>query len=218
LSGIKKSESRVVFRSFVLFSIIQAAGWPIWFLILTSIIAVALIIERFISLQRKKVMPKRLLEEVMELYKSRQVSPDLIQKLDASSPMGSIFANGLRSELASRDAMKASMEEAGSLVAHKLEKYLPALGTIATVAPLMGLFGTVVGMIEIFGAQAPTGTNPQQLAYGISVALYNTGLGILVAIPAMIFYRFFRTKVDDYLVEMEQQSSKFIDMVKGPRK
>jgi biopolymer transport protein ExbB len=163
-------------------------------------------------------MPKRLLEEVMELYKSRQVSPDLIQKLDASSPMGSIFANGLRSELASRDAMKASMEEAGSLVAHKLEKYLPALGTIATVAPLMGLFGTVVGMIEIFGAQAPTGTNPQQLAYGISVALYNTGLGILVAIPAMIFYRFFRTKVDDYLVEMEQQSSKFIDMVKGPRK
>jgi biopolymer transport protein ExbB len=201
-----------------LFSIIQAAGWPIWFLILTSIVAVALIIERFITLQRPKVIPKRLFEEVVELHRSRQVSSELIQKLDASSPMGSIFASGLRNELATREAMKNAMEETGGLVAHKLEKYLPALGTIATVAPLMGLFGTVVGMIEIFGAQAPTGTNPQQLAHGISVALYNTALGILVAIPAMIFYRFFRSKVDDYLVEMEQLSAKLVDSLKGPRK
>jgi biopolymer transport protein ExbB len=201
-----------------LFSIIQAAGWPIWFLILTSIVAVALIIERFITLQRPKVIPKRLFEEVVELHRSRQVSSELIQRLDASSPLGSIFASGLRNELATRDAMKSAMEETGGLVAHKLEKYLPALGTIATVAPLMGLFGTVVGMIEIFGAQAPTGTNPQQLAHGISVALYNTALGILVAIPAMIFYRLFRSKVDDYLVEMEQLSAKLVDSVKGPRK
>jgi biopolymer transport protein ExbB len=201
-----------------LFSIIQAAGWPIWFLILTSIVAVALIIERFITLQRPKVIPKRLFEDVVELHRSRQVSSELIQRLDASSPLGSIFASGLRNELATRDAMKSAMEETGGLVAHKLEKYLPALGTIATVAPLMGLFGTVVGMIEIFGAQAPTGTNPQQLAHGISVALYNTALGILVAIPAMIFYRLFRSKVDDYLVEMEQLSAKLVDSVKGPRK
>ena len=201
-----------------MFSIIQAAGWPIWFLILASVVAVALIIERFISLQRKKVIPARLFEEVLELHRGRQISSELIQKLDASSPMGSIMANGLRNELASREAMKTAMEETGQVVAHRLEKYLPALGTIATVAPLMGLFGTVIGMIEIFGAQAPSGTNPQQLAYGISVALYNTAMGILVAIPAMIFYRYFRTKVDDYLVEMEQMSVRFVDALRGPRK
>jgi biopolymer transport protein ExbB len=201
-----------------LFSIIQAAGWPIWFLILTSIVAVALIVERCISLQRAKVIPKRLYDEVVELYRSRQVSSEMIQKLDASSPLGSILASGLRHELAPRDVMKSAMEDTGQIVAHNLEKYLSALGTIATVAPLMGLFGTVIGMIEIFGAQAPSGTNPQQLAYGISVALYNTALGILVAIPAMIFYRYFRTKVDDYLVEMEQLSVKLVDSIRGQRK
>jgi biopolymer transport protein ExbB len=142
----------------------------------------------------------------------------MIQKLDASSPLGSILASGLRHELAPRDVMKSAMEDTGQIVAHNLEKYLSALGTIATVAPLMGLFGTVIGMIEIFGAQAPSGTNPQQLAYGISVALYNTALGILVAIPAMIFYRYFRTKVDDYLVEMEQLSVKLVDSIRGQRK
>jgi biopolymer transport protein ExbB len=201
-----------------LFSIIQAAGWPIWFLILTSIVAVALIVERFISLQRAKVIPKRLYDEVVELHRSRQVSSEMIQKLDASSPLGSILASGLRHELAPREVMKSAMEDTGQIVAHNLEKYLSALGTIATVAPLMGLFGTVIGMIEIFGAQAPSGTNPQQLAYGISVALYNTALGILVAIPAMIFYRYFRTKVDDYLVEMEQISDKLIDSLRGQRR
>lgn len=201
-----------------MFSIIQAAGWPIWFLILTSIVAVALIIERAITLQRKKVMPSKLLEEVIDVHRGRQISPEVIQKLERNSPLGSIFANGLRNELASREAMKLAMEEQGQLVAHKLERFLPALGTIATVAPLMGLFGTVIGMIEIFGAQGPSGTNPQQLAYGISVALYNTALGILVAIPAMIFYRFYRSKVDDYLVQMEQQSLRFVDAIRGPRR
>jgi len=198
-----------------LFSLIQAAGWPIWFLILTSLVAVALIVERFLSLKRDKVLPPRLLDEVLGLHRNRQITPELIQRLEASSPIGRVFASGLRQELAPRDVMKESMEETGRAVAHDLEKYLSALGTIASLAPLMGLFGTVVGMIEIFGSQAPTGgTNPQQLAHGISVALYNTAFGLVIAIPSMICYRHFRARVDSYLVEMEQQSLRLIDTIR----
>jgi len=200
-----------------LFSLIQAAGWPIWFLIVASIAAVALIVERFISLRRKVVLPPRLLDDVLSLHKVEQITPDLIQKLEASAPIGRIFATGLRQELAPRDVMKEAMEETGRAVAHDLEKYLSALGTIASMAPLMGLFGTVVGMIEIFGAQAPAGTNPQQLAHGISVALYNTAFGLVIAIPSMIAYRHFRSRVDSYLVEMEQQSLRLIDTLRAQR-
>ena len=103
------------------------------------------------------------------------------------------------------------------MVAHRLERYLSALATIASAAPLMGLFGTVVGMIEIFGSQSPSGTNPQVLAHGISVALYNTALGLVIAIPAMIFYRHFRAKVESFLVDMEQQASKLVDLIHGER-
>jgi biopolymer transport protein ExbB len=197
-----------------LFSLIQAAGWPVWFLIAASVAAVALIVERFISLKRAKVLPPRLLDEVLILHRSQQITPELIQRLEANSPLGRVFASGLRMELAPRDVMKEAMEETGRGVAHELERYLPALGTIAATAPLMGLFGTVVGMIEIFGAQAPGGTNPQQLAHGISVALYNTALGLIVAIPALICYRYFRARVDDFLVEMEQQSLRLIDTIR----
>ena len=205
------------FREIVLFSLIQAAGWPIWFLILASIAAVALIVERFISLRRSVVLPPRLLEDVLALHQVQQISPDMVQKLEASAPIGRIFATGLRQELAPRDVMKEAMEETGRAVAHDLEKYLSALGTIASMAPLMGLFGTVVGMIEIFGAQAPAGTNPQQLAHGISVALYNTAFGLVIAIPSMIAYRHFRSRVDSYLVEMEQQSLRLIDTLRMQR-
>lgn len=197
-----------------LLSLIQAAGWPIWFLILTSLVAVALIVERFLSLQRDKVLPPHLLDEVLTLHRSRQITPELIQRLEASSPLGRVFASGLRNELAPRDVMKEAMEETGRGVAHQLEKYLSALGTIASLAPLMGLFGTVVGMIEIFGSQSPTGANPQQLAHGISVALYNTAFGLVIAIPAMICYRHFRARVDGHLVEMEQQALRLIDTMR----
>jgi biopolymer transport protein ExbB len=197
-----------------LFSLIQAAGWPVWFLIAASVAAVALIVERFISLKRAKVLPPRLLDEVLILHRSQQITSEMIQRLEANSPLGRVFASGLRMELAPRDVMKEAMEETGRGVAHELERYLPALGTIAATAPLMGLFGTVVGMIEIFGAQAPGGTNPQQLAHGISVALYNTALGLIVAIPALICYRYFRARVDDFLVEMEQQSLRLIDTIR----
>ncbi|MCL4747508.1 MAG: MotA/TolQ/ExbB proton channel family protein [Burkholderiaceae bacterium] len=198
-----------------MFSLIQAAGWPVWFLIAASLAAVALIVERALSLKRAKVLPPRLLDEVLILHRGQQITPELIQRLESNSPIGRIFASGLRMELAPRDVMKETMEETGRGVAHELEKYLSALGTIAATAPLMGLFGTVVGMIEIFGAQAPGGTNPQQLAHGISVALYNTALGLIVAIPALICYRYFRARVDGYMVEMEQQSLRLIDTIRG---
>jgi biopolymer transport protein ExbB len=200
-----------------LFSIIQAAGWPIWFLIFASVAAVALIIERAISLQRRKVLPERLFDQVVTLYRNRQTTPEVVQRLEASSPLGRVFASGLRHELAPRDLMKEAMEEAGRAVGHELERYLSALGTIATVAPLMGLFGTVIGMIEIFSAQTSTGTNPQQLAHGISIALYNTAFGLVVAIPALIAYRHYRARVDSYLVEMEQQGLRLVDTVKSVR-
>ena len=197
-----------------MFSLIQAAGWPIWLLLLTSVAAVALIVERAVSLKRTKVVPARLLDDVLILHRGQQITPEVIQRLEARSPIGRIFASGLRHELAPREVMKEAMEETGRAVAHELEKYRSALGTIASMAPLMGLFGTVVGMIEIFGAQAPAGTNPQQLAHGISVALYNTALGLVIAIPAMIAYRFFRGRVDSLLVEMEQQSLRLIDTLR----
>lgn len=201
-----------------LFSLIQAAGWPIWFLLVTSVVTVALIIERFLSLRRIRIIPPALLEEVFLLHRNQQVTPTLVKKLAASSPLGKVLASGLRYRQAGRDAMKEAMEETGRGVAHELEKYLSALGTIASAAPLMGLFGTVIGMIEIFGSQTPGQANPEQLAHGISVALYNTALGILIAIPALIAYRHFRTRVDSFLVEMEQQSLRLVDTVAGDRK
>jgi biopolymer transport protein ExbB len=201
-----------------LYSIIQAAGWPIGLLLLASIIALALILERLIALRRNKILPPNLLAEVIELYRSRQVTPKVIAKLEENSPLGRVLAAGLRNERASREIMKESIEEAGRGVAHELERFLSAIGTIASTAPLMGLFGTVIGMIEIFGAQAPTGgTNPQELAHGISTALYNTAFGLVIAIPSLIFYRYFRNKVDGVVVEMEQQAVRFVDTVHGDR-
>ncbi len=198
--------------------IIKSAGWPIYPLLLASIIAVALIIERLIVLRKSKVLPASLLPEVLSLYKSKQVTDDVIAKVEANSPLGRVLAAGLRNDKSSRYVMKEAIEEAGRIVTHELERFLNGLGTIATAAPLMGLFGTVVGMIEIFGSQSPSGTNPQALAHGISVALYNTGFGILIAIPALIFYRYFRAKVEDFVVEMEQSAIKLLDLAHGERK
>jgi biopolymer transport protein ExbB len=200
-----------------LFAIIQAAGWPIWPLLLASVIAVALIIERSITLRRTNILPSTLLEQVVSLYKRQGVSDDVLERLAKDSPLGAVLAAGLRNHQSSRYVMKEAIEEAGRGVGHQLERFLTTLGTIAAAAPLLGLFGTVIGMIEIFGSQAPTGANPQQLAHGISVALYNTAFGIAIAIPALIFYRHYRNKVDTYVVEMEQQASKLVDIVHGER-
>jgi len=198
--------------------ILKEAGWPIYPLLVASVIAVALIIERLMVLRKSRIIPDKLLGEVLTLYKSNQITPDIIGRIEANSPLGRVLAAGLRNDRSSRDVMKEAIEEAGSYVAHELGRFLNGLGTIASAAPLMGLFGTVVGMIEIFGSQSPSGTNPQVLAHGISVALYNTGFGILIAVPALIFYRHFRGRVEHFVVEMEQASIKLLDIVHGDRK
>ncbi len=200
-----------------MFSIIQAAGWPIYFLLLTSVIAVALIIERAAALRRVKIVPSGLLASVVTDFRQRGVSDDGIKRLNAHSPLGRVFAAGLKNVKNPREVMKEAVEEAGRAAAHDLERFLNTLGTIASISPLMGLFGTVVGMIEIFGSATGAGNNPQQLAHGISVALYNTGFGLIIAIPAMIFYRHFRAKVDSFVVEMELQAVKLVELIHGER-
>ena len=200
-----------------MFAIIQAAGWPIWFLLIASVIAVALIIERSVVLRRPKIIPTGLLDKVVEAYRKQGVSPQLVDTLYRDSPLGRVLAAGLRNHRAPRPVMKEAIEEEGRAVTHELERFLTTLGTIATLGPLMGLFGTVVGMIEIFGSQGPGGSSPAQLAHGISVALYNTGFGLLIAIPAVIFFRHFRAKVEGFVLEMEQQAARLVDMVHGER-
>lgn len=201
-----------------MFSIILAAGWPIWPLLLASIIAVALIIERLVALRRAKVLPAGLLQRVAAEYRQGGVNEALINGLEAQSPLGRVFAAGLRNVGSSREIMREAIEEAGSGVAHELERYLTTLGTIASISPLMGLFGTVVGMIEIFGSQSPSGSNPMQLAHGISVALYNTGFGLVIAIPSMVFWRHFRALVNSYILEMQQQSVRLVEVLLGERR
>ena len=205
-------------QEFVLLAIFQAAGWPIWFLLIASIVATSLIIERVLFLRRGKILPHQLFEQVVQVYRSGTITPDTVEKLEQNSPLGSVLAAALRNVDAPREVMKESIEEAGSAVAHMLERFLTTLGTIATLAPLMGLFGTVVGMIEIFGSQNATGANPTQLAHGISVALYNTGFGLAIAMPTLVFYRHFRALVDGFVIDMEQQAVKFVDIVHCARK
>ncbi len=200
-----------------MFSIIQAAGWPIWPLLLASILAVALIIERAGALRRSKIVPPGLLQRAVSEYRQYGATEEAVKRLDAHSPLGRVLAAGLRNSGNSREVMKEAIEEAGRGVAHDLERFLTSLGTIASISPLMGLFGTVVGMIEIFGSPTASGNNPQALAHGISVALYNTGFGLIIAIPSMIFYRHFRALVDSLVIEMELQAVKLVELVHGER-
>lgn len=201
-----------------MFAIIEAAGWPIWPLLAASIVALTLIIERFITLRRSKVVPAGLLEKVVAELKQRGPSVEMVNRLAAHSPLGRVLAAGVRNVRSSREVMKESIEEAGRAVAHDLERFLVTLGTIASISPLMGLFGTIIGMIEIFGSQGPTGSNPQQLAHGISIALYNTGFGLMIAIPSVIFWRHFRGLVNAFVIDMEQQAVKLVEVVHGERR
>jgi len=200
-----------------LFAMIQAAGWPIYPLLLASIVAVALIIERSLSLRSKKIIPPALLDEVVTVFRRQGITPDVLDKLAKDSPLGQVLSAGLRNVGSPREVMKEAIEEAGGSAAHDLDRFLTTLGTIASAAPLLGLFGTVIGMIEIFGSQGPTGTNPQQLAQGISIALYNTAFGIGIAVPSLIFFRHFRSKVDGFVVDMERSAAKLVDIVHGER-
>ena len=201
-----------------MFEIVKAAGWPIWPLLLASVIAVALILERLVTLRRNKIVPPGLLQRAVGEFRHGADNSRLLADLVRHSPLGRVLAAGLRNVGTSREVMKESIEEAGAAVAHELNRYLTTLGTIASISPLMGLFGTVVGMIEIFGSQTPGTGSPQQLASGISIALYNTGFGIFIAVPAMIFWRHFRALVDTFVIQMEQQAVRLVEYMHGERK
>jgi biopolymer transport protein ExbB len=200
-----------------LFSIIQAAGWPIWPLILCSVLALAFVVERAVKLTRGRVLSPGLLEDAINMSRDDIPAPQAANRLSQHSALGWVLAAGWRAiqqnpQCTPQD-MRAAMESAGREVTHLMERYLPAIATIASAAPLLGLLGTVIGMIDIFGSQAPTGaltgSNPAQLAHGISTALYNTAFGLMVAIPSLICWRYFRAKVDGYVLELELAAERF---------
>jgi len=199
-------------------SMIQAAGWPIWPLIFASIVALALIFERLYSLRQSMVAPAGMVDRVLAEFRQSGVTPELLTKTASQGPLGRILAAGLANVRSPRPVVKEAIEEVGRVVTHELERFLTSLGTIAAMAPLLGLFGTVIGMIEIFGSQSAVASNPIALAHGISVALYNTAMGLIVAIPSMMFYRYFRSRVDALVVEMEQQAIKLVDFAHNERK
>lgn len=199
-------------------SIIEAAGWPIWPLIAASIIALGIIGERAWSLRTAAVAPRGLLADTVREFRAGGATPDLLARLSGDSPLGRVFAAGLRQVRSPRDVVRDAVEEAGRAAARDLDRFLTTLGTIATMAPLLGLLGTIIGMIEIFGAQAPTGmANPAQLARGISVALYNAAFGIIVAVPSLVFYRHFRARADELVTDMELQAVKLVEVLLGER-
>jgi biopolymer transport protein ExbB len=179
-----------------------------------SIVALALVIERFSSLRTVRVAPPRLLDEVISVSAKSLPAPEVVNKLAANSVLGVVLASGLRAVIGepriTEEGLRIAFETAGRHAVHRLERYLNTLGTIASAAPLLGLLGTVIGMIEIFGSQSPTGGNPEQLAHGISIALYNTAFGLIIAIPTLMFYRYFRGRIDEYAVELEQAAERMV--------
>ena len=196
-------------------SIIQAAGWPIWPLILCSVAALALIFERATALRRSRIAPTGLVDEVLQVLRQGMPSNDTLGKLAGNSALGALLASGIRMVVqdprCTETLLRDGFEAAGRSAAHQLDRYLNALATIASAAPLLGLLGTVIGMIEIFGSQSPgSGGNPAQLAHGISVALYNTAFGLMVAIPSLMCHRYFRGRVNDYLHDMEQGAARVL--------
>jgi biopolymer transport protein ExbB len=199
-----------------LFTIIQAAGWPIWPLLACSVLALALIVDRFINLKTEKVAPHKLLDEAITVSKGSVPSAEVVKQLEKNSLLGAVLSSGFyalqHNPRCSESDLRSTIEGAGRKAAHQLDKYMVALATIASAAPLLGLLGTVIGMIEIFGSQAPGGggSNPAELAHGISVALYNTAFGLMVAIPSLIFWRYFRSRIDTYLLTMELSSERFV--------
>lgn len=198
-------------------AILIELGWPIWPLILASVLALALIIERSIALKRARILPSGLLDDVVGLVKKQSFTPEMGVKLEQNSPLGRVLAAGLRNDRVLREGAMQQIEAAGAVVANRLTKNLTLLGSIGSIAPLLGLFGTVVGMIHIFASQQ-AGSSPQELARGISVALYCTALGIIVAVPAVLAHRYFRRLVEDYLVDMEEQAERLLEVIYGGRR
>ena len=201
-----------------MFEMVQAGGWLMLPILLCSVIALAIVIERFWSLQSKKINPPHLVNQVWQWHKTGSLDDERIQALALSSPLGKILAVGLSNRQHPRDIMKESIEEAGRQVVLELERFLNTLGTIASISPLLGLLGTVIGMIKVFAQITEHGVgNPNVMAGGISEALITTAAGLSVAIPSLIFYRYFRGKVDELVLEMEDEALKVVDVMHGER-
>ena len=198
--------------------LIRAGGFLMWPILACSVISMAIIAERFWSLRESKIVPVNLVANVWQWHKSDQLDAKRIQALRVNSPLGMILAAGLLNRKHSREIMKESIEEVGRLVAHSLERFLNTSGTISSITPLLGLLGTVIGMIKVFTVITSQGIgDPSVLSEGISEALLTTAAGLSVAIPSLMFYRYFRGKVDDLVVTMEQEALKMVEVMHGIR-
>ena len=202
-----------------MFELLKAGGWLIIPILLCSLVALTIIVERFLSLNPRKVAPPDLLAQVWTWIKNNQLDAAKIKQLRQSSPLGQILATGLSNSRHGREVMKESIEESARHVVHDMERYLNALGTIAVISPLLGLLGTVVGMIKVFSQIMLQGTgNASAFAGGISQALITTAVGLCVAIPAMVMYRYFNRRIDTIVVTMEQETIKLVDALHSDRR
>jgi biopolymer transport protein ExbB len=199
-----------------LLEIFQSGGWLMVPILLCSIVAAAICVERMWSLQRSRIVPKNLLAQIWSAMKTSDLDSQKLRELRANSPLGQILAAGIANARRSRELMKEAMEEAASQVSHDLQRYLTTLGIIASISPLLGLLGTVVGMIQVFTALMLEGAgNANVLAGGISQALITTAAGLSVAIPALMFHRFFLRRVDELMISMEQEAVKLAEILQG---
>lgn len=205
--------------AFTVWELVKAGGWMMLPIILSSIVAFAITVERLWALRANRVAPRHLVGQVWRWLKDKQLNKERLKELRADSPLGEILAAGLANSRHGREIMKECIEEAASRVIHELERYISTLGTIAAMAPLLGLLGTVLGMIDIFSAFTATGmtANASVLAGGISKALITTASGLMVGIPAVFFHRFLLRRVDDLVVSMEQEAIKLVEVVQGDR-
>lgn len=202
-----------------MWELVKAGGWMMLPIILCSIATVAIVAERLWTLRVNRVAPPHLLGQVWRMIKDKQLNKEKLKELRNSSPLGQILAAGLTNSKHGREIMKECIEEAAARVIHELERYINALGTIAAMAPLLGLLGTVLGMIDIFSAFTGSGmtTNASVLAGGISKALITTAAGLMVGIPAVFFHRFLQRRIDELVVGMEQEAIKLVEVVQGDR-
>ena len=201
-----------------MFEFFEKGGLMLLPIVLCSIVALGIIVERFWSLKRNKILPPDLVPQVWKLSREEKLDAMAIRRLKVGSPLGAILAAGLSNSRFGREIMKESIEEVGRQVAHDLERYLTALGTISAITPLLGLLGTVVGMIKVFSAIMSQGVgDPGVLAGGISEALITTAVGLAVAIPSLMFHRYFEGRVDELVLKMEEESLKLIEMIHGER-
>ncbi len=191
-----------------MYTLIEAAGWPIWLLLACSIISLAIILERLYQLRTVRIAPPDARQFAQDLAQQSSPNIESIERL-RHSPLGQLYAALIQEQAQPASIREAIINEIGQSISFALNRFLPALGTIAVIAPLLGLFGTVIGMIELFGSYTPQGSDPDQFARGISIALYNTALGIIIAIPALIFHRYFRSRVHYFLHILEVESARF---------